>query len=179
VKRWFLVVMAIAVLVVTSTGCFLNRADDAELAVLKKNLEQYAPACTSVIQSMIDGRTRVVEGVASITMLIRNQVKDEQRKLQLEELRAQNMKNALRIGFEIVLALVAAATGYFPTNSKLKTALSIGGKLKEAFTITSKVADLVPAPQKEAAFVGELANAAILNRADLKALRDKVRTEEK
>ena len=47
----------------------------------------------------------------------------------------------------------------------------------EAFKIASKVADLVPAPQKEAAFVGELASAAILNRTDLKALRDETRAE--
>jgi hypothetical protein len=45
----------------------------------------------------------------------------------------------------------------------------------EAFKIASKVADLVPAPQKEAAFVGELASATILNRTDLKAYRDEVR----
>jgi hypothetical protein len=47
----------------------------------------------------------------------------------------------------------------------------------EAFKIASKVADLVPAPQKEAAFVTELASAAILNRTDLKALRDETRAE--
>jgi hypothetical protein len=47
----------------------------------------------------------------------------------------------------------------------------------EAFKIASKVADLVPAPQKEAAFVTELASAEILNRLDLKALRDETRAE--
>jgi hypothetical protein len=46
--------------------------------------------------------------------------------------------------------------------------------MTEAFEITSKVANLVPQAAKEAAFVGELAKAAILNRADLKALRDAV-----
>lgn len=50
-------------------------------------------------------------------------------------------------------------------------------ELFEAFRITSKVADRVPQTEKEAAFMYELGLSPLLNRGDLKALRNEARPE--